>query len=131
MADALDDLCRAALDHDETRRPGADPTDDDPFDGWAPTDDLDEALDTDLDLTDPTSTSPLSAAACAGPPTLCNSCTSGYKASVLFPATTALPTPIQPMLKAVGKLAQCKGNASASGGRFLASKGKSLLLVVI
>jgi len=56
-ADALDDLCRAALDPDETRWTSV-PDDtveaaDDPFDGWAPTDDLDEALDVDLDLTDP------------------------------------------------------------------------------
>jgi len=57
-ADALDDLCRAALDPDETRStnsPGGavDDAADDPFDGWAATDDFDEALDADLDPTDP------------------------------------------------------------------------------
>jgi len=57
-ADALEDLCRAALDPDETRWSGARSDDEhdaagDPYDGWAPTDDLDEALDADLDLTDP------------------------------------------------------------------------------
>lgn len=65
-ADALDDVCRAALDPDDTRW-GTTPTDgdderseweedldaEDTFDGWAPIDTLDEALDTDLDLTDP------------------------------------------------------------------------------
>jgi len=61
-ADALDDLCRAALDPDESRWTATsddddgeweDLTADDPFDGWAPTDDLDEALtDTGLDLGD-------------------------------------------------------------------------------
>jgi hypothetical protein len=64
-ADALDDLCRASL-HPEDSRWGAtaDEHEDlskwedidaqDTFDGWAPTDDLDEALDADVDLTDPT-----------------------------------------------------------------------------
>src|SRR3546814_12037919 len=64
-ADALDDGGRAALDPDDTRW-GATADDDDvavwealdatdTFDGWAPTDTLDEALreDADLDLTDP------------------------------------------------------------------------------
>jgi hypothetical protein len=67
-ADALDDVCRAALDPDDTRW-GATADDDDrsewealdaedTFDGWAPTDTLDEALDADadgepIDLTDP------------------------------------------------------------------------------
>src|SRR3546814_10832349 len=64
-ADALDDVCRASLDPDDTRW-GATADDDDvsecedldatdTFDGWAPTDTLDEALreDADLDLTDP------------------------------------------------------------------------------
>src|SRR3546814_487770 len=64
-ADALDDVCRAALDPDDTRW-GATADDDDvsvwaaldatdTFDGWAPTDTLDEALrhDADLDLTAP------------------------------------------------------------------------------
>jgi hypothetical protein len=63
-ADALDDLCRASLDPDDNRwstgSSDEDPSEwedidaDDPFDGWAPTDDLDEALaDEGLDLTDP------------------------------------------------------------------------------
>jgi len=69
-ADALDDLCRASLDPDDTRwgraaddrwhapdweDPGWEDVDaDDPFDGWAPTDDLDEALDeAEVDLSDP------------------------------------------------------------------------------
>ena len=70
-ADALDDLCRASLDPDDTRwraTGSADGADDDPgwedtdgedtSDGWAPTDDLDEAIHADadgdpIDLTDP------------------------------------------------------------------------------
>ncbi|MFP5578697.1 MAG: hypothetical protein ACLGIZ_10730, partial [Acidimicrobiia bacterium] len=69
-ADALDDLCRASLDPDDTRWGAAEPHDggddrewedidaDDTFDGWAPTDTLDEALDAEadgepIDLTDP------------------------------------------------------------------------------
>ncbi|HEY1117655.1 MAG TPA: hypothetical protein VGE43_08115, partial [Acidimicrobiales bacterium] len=72
-ADALDDLCRASLDPDDSRwgSPGHDDASDwqdsqaedrpewedieadDPFDGWAPTDDLDEALAHNHDLTDP------------------------------------------------------------------------------
>jgi len=68
-ADALDDLARASLDPDEIRWDGSasdgDDTDweeivaDDPFDGWAHTDTLDEALTADegigdgLDLSDP------------------------------------------------------------------------------
>ena len=79
-ADALDDVCRATLDPDDTRW-GATPTDgaderseweedldaEDTFDGWAPIDTLDEALDTDLDLTDPLNCSTPSAAGSAGP----------------------------------------------------------------
>jgi len=62
-ADALDDLCAASLrtyeDHTDT---GPDPSNsepddrdepDDPFDGWAPTDDLDEALAETTDPLDP------------------------------------------------------------------------------
>src|SRR3546814_8207047 len=69
-ADALDDVCRAALDPDDTRWGATTDADDDDvsewedvdatdtFDGWAPTDTLDEALDADadgepIDLTDP------------------------------------------------------------------------------
>jgi hypothetical protein len=63
-ADALDDLCRASLDPEDSRwGAGADEHEDlsrweeidaeDTFDGWAPTDDLDEALDHEHDLTDP------------------------------------------------------------------------------
>jgi len=68
-ADAFDDLCRASLDPDDTRWAATAREDDeealdewedidaeDPFDGWAPTDDLDEALaddDHERDLTDP------------------------------------------------------------------------------
>jgi len=53
-ADALDDLCAASLrtfeDHTDTSR-SDDHEPDLPFDGWAPTDDLDEALaDTDAPL---------------------------------------------------------------------------------
>jgi len=51
-ADALDDLCRSSLDPDGTcSRTGL--VDDDLFDGWAPTDDLDEALEEQPDLTEP------------------------------------------------------------------------------
>ena len=62
-ADALDDLCAASLrtfedtagsDPDDNDGWDDDPTADDTFDGWAPTDDLDEALDIDVDLSDPT-----------------------------------------------------------------------------
>jgi len=65
-ADALDDLAHASLDPDDSRwGPGGDTSDvdtvdwegaaaEDTFDGWAPTDDLDEALaDDELDPADP------------------------------------------------------------------------------
>jgi len=52
-ADALDDLCRASLHARGSDEPDfEDITADDPFDGWAPTDDLDEHLHTGDDATD-------------------------------------------------------------------------------